>query len=267
MSYKILFIGEIVGKYGVYSARKGIKKLKSDYDIDFVIANANGATGGYGLGKNHAITLKNSGIDVLTNGECVFFKKDLVEFLPKCNYTLRPANYTPKTPGKGYSIYTHNNKKIAIINLLGPSGIIKNHPSNPFTYVEGLIDKVKENTDIIIINFHSKTTAEKILMFHIVNGKCNALIGSGSKSLTADATISKEKTAYITDSGRTGSSTAPGGLSGDIEIEKFITGIPKRSKDINKDLELQGVLLTFNDNNKVENIETLRVPIKKEENE
>lgn len=267
MSYKILFIGEIVGKYGVYTARKGIKKIAEKHNIDFTIANANGATGGFGLGKNHAIALKNSGIDVLTGGECTFFKVDLVEFLPKSSFVLRPANYTPKTPGRGWHIYKSGDKRIAVINLLGPSGINRNHPSNPFTYVTSLIDKVKENSDIIFINFHSKTTAEKQLMFQIVNGKVQVLVGSGSKSITADAKVSSKKTAFITDTGRTGSSDSPGGLMGSIEIEKLLTGIPKRSKEINSSLELQGVIIDFNDNNEPESMEKVRIPIKKEEND
>lgn len=266
MSYKILFIGEIIGKYGVYTTRKAIKKLQETHNIDFIIANANGATGGFGLGKNHSLTLKNAGIDVITSGDYIFFKKDLVDFLPKASFILRPANYTPKTPGRGWSIYTKNNKRVAVINLLGPSGINRNHPSNPFTYIEGIIERVKDSSDIIVVNLHSKTTAEKQLMFHIVDGKATALIGSGSKSITADAKISDKKTAYITDTGRTGSSDSPGGLSPDVEIEKLMTGIPKRSKEINRSLELQGVLITFEDN--VPNdIETIRFPIKKSEND
>lgn len=266
MSYKILFIGEIVGKYGVYSVKKGIKKLKDKHNIDFIIANGNGATGGFGMGKNHSLALKNSGVDVLTGGDFIFFKKDLVEFLPKSSFVLRPANYTPKTPGRGWGIFTKNDKRVAVINLLGPSGINRNHPSNPFTYIEGIISRVKENSDIIILNLHSKTTAEKQLMLHIVDGKVQGMIGSGSKSITADSKISKKNTAFITDTGRTGSSDSPGALSQDVEIEKLMTGIPKRSKDCNRNLELQGVIIEFEDNTPV-NIETVRIPVKKEEND
>lgn len=267
MSYRILFVGEIVGKFGVYAARKGIKKLKKSHGINFVIANANGATGGFGLGKNHAITLKNSGVDVLTGGDYTFFKKDLVEFLPKSSFVLRPANYTPQTPGRGWNIFKNGDKKIGVINLLGPSGITRNHPSNPFTYVESLIERLKSNCDIIFINFHSKTTAEKQLMFHIIDGKCQVLIGSGSRSITADTKVSKKGSAFITDSGRTGSSDTPGGLAGDVEIEKLLTGIPKRSKDINRNLELQGVIIEFDENNTPSSIESIRLPIKKEEHD
>lgn len=266
MSYKILFIGEIVGKYGVYTSRKAIKKIKESHNINFVIANANGATGGFGLGKNHSLTLKNAGIDVITGGDFIFFKKDLVDFLPKSSFVLRPANYTPRTPGRGWGIFTKDDKRIGVINLLGPSGINRNHPSNPFTYIDGIIEKIKDNCDIILVNLHSKTTAEKQLMFHIINGKVSALIGSGSKSLTADALVSDKKTAFITDTGRTGSSDSPGGLSPNIEIEKLMTGIPKRSKEINSKLELQGVIISFENSTPVD-IETVRLPITKAENE
>ncbi|MBN2619288.1 MAG: YmdB family metallophosphoesterase [Spirochaetales bacterium] len=267
MSYKILFIGEIVGKYGVYAARKGVKELKKSHNINFVIANANGATGGFGLGRNHAVTLKNSGIDILTGGDYIFFKRDLVDNLPKISYILRPSNYTPQTPGKGWTKVKSEGKNIAIINILGPSGINRNHPSNPFTYIENLIDRVKEDADIVLICFHSKTTAEKQLMYHIIDGKCDALIGSGSKSITADYHISNKKMAYITDIGRTGSSDMPGGLESQVEIEKLITCIPKRSKEINSNLELQGTIVTFDENNIVSDIEIVRLPVKKEEDD
>lgn len=266
MNYKILFIGEIVGKFGVFAARKGIKALKKSHNIDFVIANANGATGGFGLGKNHALALKNAGVDVLTGGDYTFFKKDLVDFLPRSSFVLRPVNYTLQTPGRGWNIYTNGNRRIGVINILGPSGITRNHPSNPFTYIENLIDKIKKNCDIVFINFHSKTTAEKQLMFHIVNGKVDALVGSGSRSITADAGVSSKGTAFITDSGRTGSSDSPGGLEPGVEIDKLLTGIPKRSKEINSKLELQGLIISFNNNNVAEDVEIVKYSVKKVEN-
>lgn len=264
---KILFIGEIVGKYGVYAARKAIKKLKETHEIDYIIANGNGATGGFGMGKNHSITLKNAGIDLITSGDYIFFKKDLVDFLPKCSFITRPANYTPKTPGRGWITHQIGDKKITVINLLGPSGITRNHPGNPFTYVENLIERAKDQSDIILVNFHSKTTAEKQLMFHLIDGKCQAVIGSGSKSITADARVSSKGTAFITDTGRTGSSDSPGGLLGEIEIDKLMTGIPKRSRDVNSNLELQGCIITLDDNLKAKEIDTLRFPVKKVEND
>ncbi|OQY38047.1 MAG: hypothetical protein B6229_06865 [Spirochaetaceae bacterium 4572_7] len=181
-------------------------------------------------------------------------------------FVLRPVNYTLQTPGRGWNIYTNGNRRIGVINILGPSGITRNHPSNPFTYIENLIDKIKKNCDIVFINFHSKTTAEKQLMFHIVNGKVDALVGSGSRSITADAGVSSKGTAFITDSGRTGSSDSPGGLEPGVEIDKLLTGIPKRSKEINSKLELQGLIISFNNNNVAEDVEIVKYSVKKVEN-
>jgi len=103
-------------------------------------------------------------------------------------------------------------------------------------------------------------------MFHIVNGKVDALVGSGSRSITADAGVSSKGTAFITDSGRTGSSDSPGGLEPGVEIDKLLTGIPKRSKEINSKLELQGLIISFNNNNVAEDVEIVKYSVKKVEN-
>ena len=98
---KVLFIGEIVSKAGVFTVKKLLPGLKKEKEIDFVIANGNGVTGGFGMGKNHSLYLKKLGIDAMTSGECVYYKKDMVGFIPKASFLLRPANYPPGSPGRG----------------------------------------------------------------------------------------------------------------------------------------------------------------------
>ena len=254
---KILFIGEIVGKAGIFTLKKILKDFIEKNDIGFVIANGNGATGGFGIGKNHSIYLKKLGINVITTGECAYYKKDIVQHFPKANYLLRPANYPPGNPGRGWGIYTIGDQKVGVINMLGLFGYSRVHLSNPYTYLPELIKKIKQETNIIITNFHSLTTAEKQTMFYHMNGSVSAIVGTGVKSLTADGTVSPEGSAYITDCGRTGALQSVGGLNPDIEIQKFLTQIPERSSDFWSDQYMQGVVLEINKNGKAEKIETI----------
>ena len=257
---KVLFIGEIVSKAGVFTVKKLLPGLKTEKKIDFVIANGNGVTGGFGMGKNHSLYLKKLGIDAITSGECVYYKKDMVGFIPKASFLLRPANYPPGSPGRGWSIYQVGDQKIGVINLLGQSGYQRVHLSNPFSYVPDLVKRLKEQTDNIIVNFHATTTAERQTLAYVVDGTVSAMIGTGTKALTADAGLMKKGTARITDAGRTGSLNSVGGLDPEIEIRKFLTQIPERSGDTWDRLELQGVLLDLDEKGRALSIETLRIP-------
>jgi metallophosphoesterase (TIGR00282 family) len=184
----------------------------------------------------------------------------MVEFIPKASFILRPANYPPGSPGRGWNTYNVGEQKIGIINLLGQSGYQRVHLSNPFSYVTELIGRLKETTSHIIVNFHATTTAEKQTLSYIVDGQVSAVIGTGTKALTADGELMKKGSAMITDAGRTGSLHSVGGLNADVEIKKFLTQIPERSIDAWDQLELQGVIIDLDDQGKPLTIETLRIP-------
>jgi 2',3'-cyclic-nucleotide 2'-phosphodiesterase len=261
MGLKILALGEIVGKPGIFCIKNGLKKIKEEFDIDFVIANGEGTTGGYGIGRNHSIQIHKLGIDVITTGEKVFFKKDMVGHIGNSPYILRPANYPPGTPGRGWRVYQAGDKNIGVISLLGQSGFNRIHLSNPFTFIPDIIKRLKDETDIIVLDFHASTTAEKYSMFFHVDGSLNAVIGTHTKALTSDAAVFPNGTGVICDTGRTGSSTGVGGLAPDIEIEQFLTQIPERSKEWWNDLEIQGAVITISDDNKTESIKEIRYPI------
>lgn len=267
MGVRILYIGEIVGKAGVFCVKQALGDLKNQHRIDFVIANGEGTTGGFGLGKNHSIYLHKLGIDVITGGEKIYFKKDMVPHIAKAPYILRPANYPPGNPGRGWRVYQAGDKKIGVICLLGQASFNRVHLSNPFTFLPELVSRIREETPIIILDFHAATTAEKYSMFHHADGTVSAVIGSHSKVLTADEHIKPKGTAVICDTGRTGSFMSVGGLEPKIEIDKFLTQVPARSGEYWEDLELQGVILEINEKGTAEHIERLRFPVSGEHNE
>ncbi|MFW6207218.1 MAG: TIGR00282 family metallophosphoesterase [Spirochaetota bacterium] len=261
MGIRVLYIGEIVGKAGVYCIKQALPKLKPELGINFVIANGEGATGGFGIGKNHSIYLHKLGIDVITGGEKVYYKKDMVPHIAKSPYILRPANYPPANPGRGWRVYQAGDRKVGVISLLGQSGFSRVHLSNPFTFLPELVSRVKEETNIVILDFHASTTAEKYSMFHHADGLVSAVIGSHTKVLSADEHIKEKGTAVICDSGRTGSFLSVGGLDPSVEIQQYLSQIPERSKEYWEQLELQGVILDINDQGRAEHIERLKYPI------
>lgn len=259
MGIRILFIGEIVGKAGVFCIKKLLPEIKKEHSIDFVIASSEGATGGFGIGKTHSIYLRKLGIDVLTSGEKIFFKKDIVEHLPKAPWHLRPVNYPYGCPGRGWRIYTCGETKVAVINILGNSGFNRTHLANPFTILPDIVAKAKEETPVVVVDFHASTTAEKKTMFCHMDSKVSAVIGTHTKALSADAKVLPGGTAVICDAGRTGSLDSVGGLDPEIEIKKYMTQLPERSRDCWENLELQGVVMDIDvSTGKALSIETIR---------
>lgn len=253
--FRILFIGDIVGSPGVWCIKKGLPILRKEMGINMVIANADAATGGFGLGKNHAIYLHKLGIDVITSGECIYYKKDMVPHLEHARYILRPVNYPEGNPGQGWVIYRKDDWAVAVVNILGQSGFDRVHLSNPFLFLSEFLKDIRQETSQIVVDFHATTTAEKVAMAHHLDGQISALIGTHSKVQTADERIMPGGTAAITGAGRTGSAFSVGGLDQAVEIRKFLTQIPERSQASWQVLELQGVFLQIGSDGRAESIE------------
>ena len=240
---RVLFIGEIVGKSGVWVVKELLPKIRQEKRIDFVVADGEGATGGFGIGKNHAVYLHKLGIDAITTGECSYYKKDIVEHFNHAPYMVRPANYPPRNPGHGFMVFEKNGRKIAVMSLLGIAGFKRVHLKNPFSLLSKLLE-----------------TAEKATMFAMADGKVSAVSGTHTKALTADDRVMAGGTAVITDAGRTGSLGSVAGLDPEIEIRKLTTLVHEYSKEAWAMLELQGVIIEIDDDGKALSIERIREP-------
>jgi metallophosphoesterase (TIGR00282 family) len=258
---KILYVAEIVGKAGVHALKKGLPEIKSRYNPSLVIVCANGATGGNGLGRNHAAYLHKLGADVLTTGECCFYKKDLVENLGRLPYVLRPDNLNAASPGYGSRIYKAGNEKIAVTVFLGQSEFNRMHGDNPIARLPVLLERLRQETPYIIINFHARATAEKHTLFAAAAGRCSAVIGSHSRVQTADETILKGGTAVITDAGRTGSVNSVGGSEIENRIREYLSGIPEWTREAYDAPELQGVLIDLKPDGTAASIIRIRQPV------
>lgn len=254
---RILFIGEVVGGAGVYCVKTLLPGLKREFDIDLTIAAAEGATGGFGLGKGHSVYLHKLGVDVITTGDFAYFKRDMVGHIAQARYLLRPANYPYGNPGRGWLV-ARPAPGAGVISLLGQAGFSRVHLRNPFEVVGGLIDRVRQQTPIVLVDFHATTTAEKVAMSLFLDGKASAVLGTHVRTLAADARLLPGGTAAITHSGRTGSLNSVGGLDPEVETRKFLTQVHEQSRDAWGLLELQGVVLEIAADGRAQSITTLR---------
>jgi 2',3'-cyclic-nucleotide 2'-phosphodiesterase len=260
-SMKVVYVAEIVGKAGIYAFKKAMPELKRRYPWDFLIACADGATGGNGLGRNHAAYLHKLGANVLTTGECCFFKKDLTENIEKLPYVLRPDNLNPDAPGFGSRIYKAGGAKIAVAVLLGQNGFGRLHAGSPFIHLPVLLERLRLETPHIIVDFHAQASAEKKTLFFAADGLCSAIIGSHTKVQTADETILPGGTAVISDAGRTGSAESVGGCEIASRVQEYISGIPDWTKDAWDQPAIQGVCLDIGADGKARSIERIRIAV------
>lgn len=242
---KILIIGDLVGEAGVKKLQEELPKIREEENIDFVIVNAENSAGGMGITTKIFNELVKLNIDCITMGNHTWGKKDIFSFIDN-KKIIRPANYSENVPGKGFNIYTCNNKKICVINLIGRTDM-NVLSENPFTVVNKIIEKVKNETDIIILDFHAEATAEKIAMGYFLDGKITAMVGTHTHVQTADEQILEKGTGYITDIGMTGPKKSVIGMDIDVSLKRFKTSLPEKYKLAEGKCELNGCIFEIND--------------------
>ena len=244
---KILFIGDIVGRSGREAVLAELENLKYKEGIDFCIANGENASGGLGMSRRAYEELKSAGIDYFTMGNHTFSKPDAGHLLSEGENICRPANYSDFCPGEGYAIVTDSKgRKIAIMNLMGT---VYNDIAltNPFLAADKLIEKIKNVTNIIILDFHAEATSEKIAMGQYLDSRVSAVVGTHTHVQTADAMILPGKTAYITDVGMTGPQASVLGMKSEIAIKRFLTGEKVRYEQSRNKAVIHAVIIEIDD--------------------
>ena len=224
---KILFIGDIIGEPGRNTVARLLPQIKVQYDIEMVIANGENAAAGFGITPKIAQDLFELGIDVITSGNHIWDKKEVMEYLGKEPRLLRPANYPGGAPGGGSFIWeADSGERVGVLNL---SGRVFMTPIDcPFQIGKKEVARLKEKTDIVIVDFHGEATSEKVAFSWYMDGQVTAVIGTHTHVQTADERILPNGTASITDVGMTGPTDSVIGIRTEIALEKFLTGTPKR---------------------------------------
>lgn len=230
---KILYIGDIQGEGGIETLENNIEHLKSQYEPHFIIANVeNTSPDGFGITPKSYNRLDNVGVDIMTSGNHIWDKKDVIKSFNKMTKLVRPANYPPGSPGMGMKILQVKteeiNLKLFVINFVGR--VFMEPVDCPFRKFDELYDQIKTKDGIIIIDFHAEATSEKKALGFYIDGRASLLIGSHTHIQTADEMIMPEGMGYITDAGMTGSLNSVIGTQPVTTINRFISGIGKRLK-------------------------------------
>ncbi|MCK4859163.1 MAG: TIGR00282 family metallophosphoesterase [Candidatus Omnitrophica bacterium] len=242
---KILAIGDIVGKPGREAVKSLLPKLKQKHSLDLVIANGENVAGGSGITPKLAEELFNAGIDIITSGDHIWKRKEVISFLETEKRLLRPANYPQQAPGGGSIVIEKNGIKVGVINLAGR--IFMEGIRCPFKVAQEEIKSIKENTKIIIVDFHAEATSEKVALGWYLDGRVSAVLGTHTHIQTADEKILPQGTAYITDLGMTGPYNSVIGRKKEEVLQRFVVQVPTRFEVADGDVHLCGVVLEIDE--------------------
>lgn len=199
---KVLAVGDVVGLSGLQYLKRRLRKIKSENNIDFVIVNGEN-TAGVGILPQQADDIFSAGADVITLGNHVWNKRQIVPYLEDNKYILRPANLAPQAVGQGYGIYDACGYRVLVINLIGRCEM-QFGPDNPFLAVDKILKQMQDKYDIAICEIHAAATSEKLAMGFYLDGRVSAVYGTHTHVQTADERINPKGTGYITDVGMTG---------------------------------------------------------------
>ena len=215
-------LGDVVGKPGRKAVRRLVPGLRHDFRVELVIANGENAAGGKGLTRETAEELLQSGIDILTSGNHIWAQKEIIPYLDGEIPILRPLNYSPYAPGRGYLV----KGKVMVVNLAGR--IFMGDADCPFRAIDRLLEELKDRPPAIVVDFHAEATSEKNAMGRYLDGRVSAVLGTHTHIGTVDARILPQGTAFITDIGMLGPTDSVIGNDTKTVIDRFLTQMPYR---------------------------------------
>lgn len=218
---RILTVGDIVASDGREFIYNNLNKIKKKYNVDYCVANGENSANTNGITADIADNLLSCGVDVITMGNHTFANKEYANVLTDNPRVIRPINYPPETEGEGYFVDDLGNIRIGVINAIGRVNM--DAMDCPFRAVERCISKIKDETDIIIIDFHAETSSEKLAFGNFFDGKADIIFGTHTHVQTADEHVLPGGTAYISDLGMTGVRDSILGVKKEIIMDMYYT--------------------------------------------
>jgi len=243
---RLLFIGDIVGRSGREALARELDRLVDRYAVDLVVANGENAAAGFGLTPDVARELFDAGVDVLTSGNHIWDKKDIYGYLDQQSRLLRPANYPPGLPGRGWGVYeTAAGVPVGVLNMEGRA--FMNNLDCPFRAADQALTELAGKAKVILVDFHAETTSEKMAMGYYLDGRVSAVLGTHTHVQTADERVLAGGTAYLTDVGMTGSRDSVIGIRKEGALDRFLTQLPVRFEVAKKDPWLCAALISVDE--------------------
>lgn len=238
----VVFIGDIVGINAMNYLIDNLNTIKNKYKANFIVVNGENIDNGKGVTEEQALSLFEAGVNSITTGNHIWDNWKSRPLLAKNDKVLRPLNYPPGNPGKGFRIFELPNfNKIAVVQIQGRT--FMQTIDCPFRAIDNAIKQIADKTNNIIVDFHADATAEKIAMGWYLDGKVSAVIGTHTHIQTADASILPNGTAYITDVGMTGPYNSVVGMKKDIAIKRFLLQTAHKYELAEDDYKISGVFI------------------------
>lgn len=241
MEFKVLAVGDVVGNPGLERVRRSLRQIKRKYGVDFTVVNGEN-TAVVGLTPNQAEQILDAGADVITLGNHTWGKREIVPYLDDCSRILRPANYAPQVPGRGWGIFETNAGDVAVIDLIGRCNMDYG-PNNPFLLMDQILKKV--HTKIVLVEIHAEATSEKLAMGFMLDGRVSAVWGTHTHVPTADVRVLPGGTGYVTDLGMTGPRESVLGIRPELSIAKFRGDLTERYRWAEGPTKMEAVLFTL----------------------
>ena len=239
---KVLFIADIVGQPGRRAVKELLPKLRQQHTANLVVANGENAAGGSGITVKTAEEIFSAGVDIITSGDHLWDQKEVMELLAHERRFVRPLNYPPGTPGQGSAIF-HSDRlpPVGIINLQGRTFMPP--LDNPFHCALAEVERLRQQTTIILVDFHAEATSEKVALARMLDGRVSAVIGTHTHVQTADEQIFPGGTAFLCDAGFTGPHESVIGREIEPIIKRFMTNQPQKFEVAKSNVLLQGAVV------------------------
>jgi metallophosphoesterase (TIGR00282 family) len=223
---KILYFGDVVGKPGRQALKLRAQALAASEGADLLIANCENSSGGIGVDPGSARDLFSAGIHVLTSGNHIWHRREIYDFLEGSERLLRPANFAPGVPGRGWSIYETPKGPIAVVNLIGR--VFMAPADCPFRAADVILEHIGDRARVVFVDMHAEATSEKMGMGRYLDGRVSAVVGSHTHVQTADEMVLPKGTAFITDTGMCGPLDSVIGMRTDQVLKRFVDQLPIR---------------------------------------
>jgi len=239
---KILMVGDVFGEPGRSAVKKLLPKLRQQHAIDLVVVNVENAAAGFGVTPQIAREVLDQGADVMTSGNHIWDKKEIVEYITKENLLLRPANFPAGTPGVGHVTVKAGPHRVAVVNLMGR--VFMSAIDCPFRKADEILNELTKETRVVLVDMHAEATSESVAMGWYLDGRVSAVVGTHRHVQTADERVLPGGTAYITDLGMTGPIDSVIGVDKDLILQRFLTQMPVRFEAAKGPAALHGVVIT-----------------------